>query len=122
MTDDTTFVAEPVPGTEDETVKAAFARLYSNGRAYADAEIERQKLRAGIVGSGIKDAVIFGAVGFLLAVSALIALLVGLIITITPLIGAGWATAVVVGVSLLAALALLLMARSRISRMMKAIR
>ena len=121
MTEEPTLVASPEAEEDGDSVRAAFARLYSDGRAYADAEIERQKLRAGIVGSGVKDAVIFGAAGFLLALSGLIAFLVGLILTLEPQVGAGWATVIVFGSSLLAALLLLLLARSRISRMKKAV-
>ena len=57
----------------------------------------------------------------LLALSGLIAFLVGLILTLEPQVGAGWATVIVFGSSLLAALLLLLLARSRISRMKKAV-
>ncbi|EZP72498.1 hypothetical protein BV96_01938 [Sphingomonas paucimobilis] len=122
MTEDSSIVPEPDTEAEGDTVRAAFARLYSDGRAYADAEIERQKLRAGIAGSGVRDAAIFGMAGFLLVLSALIALLVGLIMTLAPHIGPGWATAAVFGGSLIIALALLLIAKSRITRMRKALR
>ncbi len=122
MTEEPTLVANPETEEEGDSVRAALARLYSDGRAYADAEIERQKLRAGIVGSGVKDAVIFGAAGFLLAVSGLVAFLVGLVLTLEPYVGAGWATIIMFGSSLFVALLLLLLARSRIARIKKAVR
>ncbi|MFK4793000.1 hypothetical protein [Sphingobium sp. ZW T5_29] len=121
MSKQPTLAANPETEEDQDTVRAAFARLYSDGRAYADAEIERQKLRAGIVGSGVKDAVIFGAAGFLIAISGLIAFLVGLIITLQPHVGAGWATIIIFGSSLLVALLLLLLAKTRIARMKKAV-
>lgn len=122
MTEEPTLVANPETEEEGDSVRAALARLYSDGRAYADAEIERQKLRAGIVGSGVKDAVIFGAAGLLLAVSGLVAFLVGLVLTLEPYVGAGWATIIMFGSSLFVALLLLLLARSRIARIKKAVR
>ena len=107
---------------QEDSVRAAFAKLYADGRAYADAEIERQKLRASIVGAGVRDATIFAAVGFLLSFAGLIAFLVGMVLMLTPALGAGWAALVVFGVSLLLTLALLLLAKSRISRMRRAIK
>lgn len=105
---------------QDESVRHVLARLYADGRAYAEAEVERQKLRAGIVGAGLRDALIFGAAGIVLAFASVIACLVGLILALAPHLGAGWATAAVVGGGLLIALILLLIARGRIGRMMKA--
>lgn len=104
---------------QDESVKDSFARLYSDGRAYASAEMERQKLRAGIVASGVRDAAIFGAIGATLAFASLVACLVGLILTLAPWLGTGGATLAVVGISLLVALLLLMAAKKRISRMKK---
>ncbi|HKY82100.1 MAG TPA: phage holin family protein [Sphingobium sp.] len=122
MTEEPSLVAPP-PQVDEQTdsVRDAFAQLYADGRAYADAEIERQKLRAGIAGAGVRDAVIFGAAGVMLAFAGLVALLVGLILLLSPQVGPGWATAIVFGASLLIALALLLVAKSRITRMKKAI-
>ena len=129
MTDEPIMMAEPDEDArhwaDDEpagSVKEAFARLYTDGRAYADAEIERQKLRVGIAGAGVRDAAIFGVAGALLAFAALVALLVGLVLVLTPYIGAGWATFAVVGASLLIAFILLLIAKARITKMREAIR
>lgn len=103
----------------DESVKDSFARLYNDGRAYASAEIERQKLRAGIAATGMRDAAIFGAIGGALAFASLVACLVGLILTLAPRIGPGRATLAVVGASLLLSLLLFMMAKMRLSRMKK---
>lgn len=123
LIDELGSVAAP-PETDErtDTVRDAFARLYDDGRAYAGAEIERQKLRAGIAGAGVRDAVIFAATAVMLVFAGLIAFLVGLVLMLTPRLGAGWATAIVFGSSLLVALALLLLAKARITRMKKAIR
>ncbi|WP_340264142.1 hypothetical protein [Sphingobium mellinum] len=127
MTEDTTIRAEPAdPQGESEpeqtgSVRDVFARLYTDGRAYADAEIKRQKLRAGIAGTAVRDAVIFGAAGVLLVFAGLVAFLVGLTIALAPHLGAGWAACAVFGASLLVALILLLVAKGRITKMRKAI-
>lgn len=128
MIEEPTMIAEPTlaqpqAGYEDAgSVKDAFARLYADGRAYADAEIERQKLRAGIAGAGVRDAVIFGAAGAMLVFAGLVAFLVGLVLILAPYLGAGWATFAVFGSSLLVAAILLLIAKARIIKMKRAIR
>lgn len=123
MTEEPSLVAAiPEADGPTDSVGEAFARLYADGRAYADAEIERQKLRAGIAGAGVRDAVIFGAAGVLILFAGLVAFLVGLVLLLTPPLGAGWATVAVFGSSLLVALVLLLLAKARITRMKKAIR
>lgn len=107
---------------EEDSIRATFARLYADGRAYTQAEIDRQKLRAGIVGAGVRDAAIFAAIAIMLVFAALVALLVGAILALSPAWGPLGATGIVVGTALLVTVALLLMAKARISRMKKAAR
>lgn len=125
MTEEPSLVAAP-PNAEHEqqqdSVRAAFTKLYADGRAYADAEIERQKLRASIAGAGIRDATIFAIGGFLLSFAGLIAFLVGMVLTLSPHLGTGWAALVVFGSTLLVTVILLLLAKARISRMRSAIK
>jgi hypothetical protein len=118
LTQESTAGAEP---PEEDSVQAAFARLYADGRAYATAEIGRQKLRAGIVSAGVRDAAIMAVGGLVLAFAGLIAFLVGLVLLLTPHLGAGWAACLVFGCSLGVALLLLLMAKARFSSMKKAV-
>lgn len=106
----------------DETIGEAFTRLYRDTRAYAEAEADRQKLRASIVAAGVRDAVIFALVAVMLLFATLVALLIGLIIALAPALTPLGATGAVLGAALLVAFALLLLARARISRMKKAIR
>lgn len=111
-----------MPEREEESVRDTFARVFADGRAYASAEIERQKLRAGVAVAGVRDAVIFAAMGFVLAFAAIIACFVGVIMALTPHLGAGWATALVVIAVLMVAAILLLLAKARIARVKRAIR
>ena len=124
MTDEPSLIAEHAQaGPEQEDgVRATFAKLYTDGRAYADAEIERQKLRVGIAGAGVRDAAIFATVGFMLSFAGLIAFLVGLVMALSPHLGAGWSALAVFGGALLIAAILLLLAKARISRMRRAIK
>ena len=105
----------------DESVRDVFARLYADGRAYAAAEADKQKARAGLIGAGVRDAAIFAVVAIMLIFAALVAFLIGLIIALSPQLGPLWATFAVLGASLLVTTGLLLMAKARISRMKKAI-
>lgn len=106
----------------DESVKGAVARLIEDGRAYASAEIDRQKLRAGIIAAGVRNAAIFGVLALILAFASIIALLGGLIQTLAQHMDPLWATLIVVGGGLLIVLLLGLLAKGSISRMMKAIK
>ncbi|UZW56541.1 phage holin family protein [Sphingobium sp. JS3065] len=107
---------------QDESVRDVFTRLYADGRAYAEAEVERQKLRAGIVGAGVRDAAILATAAITLIFAAIVAGLVGLILALAPYLGTGWATGAVFGGALIIALLLLLIARGRIDRMKKALK
>jgi hypothetical protein len=123
LTEEPSLVAaQPETERQQDSVRSAFSKLYTDGRAYADAEIERQKLRAGIAGAGVRDAAIFATAGFMLAFAGLIAFLVGMVLMLSRHLGAGWSALVIFGSSLIVAIILLLMAKARISRMRKAIK
>ncbi|WHO40644.1 phage holin family protein [Sphingobium sp. AP49] len=115
-------VATPQAEGDEESVRATFTRLYADGRAYAQAEVERQKLRAGIVGAGVRNAAILGVVALMLLFAAIVALLVGLVIALAPMIGALWAALAVFGSAVLIAILLLLLAKGQIGHMLEAIK
>jgi hypothetical protein len=90
LTEEPSLVAaQPETERQQDSVRSAFSKLYTDGRAYADAEIERQKLRAGIAGAGVRDAAIFATAGFMLAFAGLIAFLVGMVLMLSRHLGAG---------------------------------
>lgn len=105
----------------DESVRAVVARLIEDGRAYASAEAEKQKLRAGIVLVGVRNAAIFGVIALIIVFAAIVALLVGLIIALAQSIAPLWATLIVVGGAVCIVIMLLLLAKGSISRMKKSI-
>lgn len=108
-------------GAPDESVHEVLARLYTDGRAYAAAEAEKQKLRAGIIGVGVRNAAIFGMVALMLAFASIVALLVGLTIALAQLMAPLWATLIVVSGALILVVLLLLAAKGCVTRMKKAI-
>ncbi|SEN19971.1 Putative Holin-X, holin superfamily III [Sphingomonas gellani] len=83
-------------GDADEGVATLVHRLVADSRLLAQAEIALYKAKAAERIDAYKNAAIFFAVAGVLALSALIALLVGLIMTLATLIGPGFATAAVV--------------------------
>lgn len=95
--------------------------LVLDAKTYFDAELSYQKTRASFVGACLKRTIAFGAAAALLAFFAAIGLTVGLIIALTPLITAWGATAVVVGLMLLAAFLLVRSAAANWGEMMGAI-
>lgn len=82
--------------TEDEGIGTLVSQLVEDARGLASAEVALVKARIGERTSAYKNAAIFFVVAGVLALAALIALLVGLILSLATLIGPGFATAVVV--------------------------
>ncbi|MET0370989.1 MAG: phage holin family protein [Sphingobium sp.] len=110
---------EALPDVDDahDSVGSSFAQLYADGRAYAQAEVERQKLRAGIFAGGVRDAAILGTLALTLFFAGLVALLVGLVIALAPRLGPVWAACAIFGGALLVVIMLGLLIRARIVRM-----
>ena len=114
--------ADATDDVRSESVSQVFARVIEDGRAYARAEADKQKARAGIVAGGIRNAAIFGLVALILVFAAIVTLLVGLVFALAVQVGPLWATLIVVGGALIVAIALLLAAKGSISSMMRKIR
>ena len=87
--------------------------LIDDGKTYFEAELQFQKSRAAFVADRGRSGAIYGVAGLLLVHLALVALAIGLIIALTPLITAWGATAVVVGALLAAGVVLGLAAKKR---------
>ena len=91
-------------GPPDDSLIEDVRNLVDDGRTYLEAEIQYQKSRAALVADRGRSGATYGAIALALVHLALVALVVGLVIALAPLITAWGATAVVVGV--LAAMAL----------------
>lgn len=96
--------------------------LIADGKTYAEAEIAFQKSRAAYVGDSAKGAVALGIGALAFIHLALIALAVGLVIALAPLIGAWGATGLVVGLLLAGAVVLGLRAKARVDAISAAFR
>lgn len=101
---DRSAAGEDVPATgAQRSLLDDLEALIDDVRTYLDAELSYQKTRASFVSDRLKKAVVFGAGAAIIAFVALIGLIVGLIIALTPLLTGWGATAVVVGLMLVAA-------------------
>ncbi|PZU60284.1 MAG: hypothetical protein DI547_03485 [Sphingobium sp.] len=89
------------------------ARLLSSGRAYADAELERQKIRAELIGAGARTIALLVTVALILLFGTLVTLMLGLVIALAPLLTPLGATAAVSAGGLIIVAILLLLARRR---------
>ncbi|RDE05111.1 hypothetical protein DVW87_07450 [Sphingomonas aracearum] len=85
---------------EEESIGTLVLRLRDDAVEYGRAQIGVYKAEVSSRSAPAKSGAIFGVAALVLALSALVALLVGLIFTLATLIGPGGATAVVVIVTL----------------------
>lgn len=102
---------EPLP--EEESLRDVAARLLSSGRAYVDAELERQKIRAELIGAGARVIALLVTVALILLFGTLVTLMLGLVIALAPLLTPLGATAAVSAGGLIIVAILLLLARRR---------
>ncbi len=98
--------AEPLP--------AVLRRLLDSGRDYAQAEIDRQKLRALMAGATARDVAILAVVAVVLLLCSLITLMVGLVLALSPYLTPLGATALVAGMGLVAVVMLALAAQRKV--------
>lgn len=92
-------------------------QLAEDGKAYAEAELAYQKSRAAVAGQGVKVIAIFGALAAALVFFALMALTLGLVLALTPLIGPWGAMGASFGGLLILAGICAMIATSRLKRM-----
>lgn len=92
--------ADPPPLTKDDPAERSLVgdvrQLVEDGRTLLEAEMAYQKSRAVVAGQAVKGVVGWGALALVLVFFALMALVLGLVLALTPLIGALGATAIVV--------------------------
>ncbi len=109
---------EPDEAPDDETIGDLFGRLVDDARGFGQAELDyyrtlaRERLRAA------KASLWMGAIAMALALAASVALVVGLVLTLAPVVGPGWATLIVASVSLALASIMGWLAWQQIKRVM----
>jgi hypothetical protein len=107
------------PGSDPGGISALVSevrQLAADAKTLAEAELAYQSSRARLAGSAAKGVALHGLVAFVLAVFALVALVVGLLLALTPLVTAWGATAIVAGGLGLLALLSALRAKRRWAR------
>lgn len=107
--------ADGYASAPDEGVGTLVHRAIEDARELAQAEVALVKIKVGERASAWKSAAVFFAAAAVLALAAVIALLVGLIMTIATLVGPGWATLIVVGVTLVIAAVLGLIGKNKLT-------
>lgn len=113
-----------MPGAEGDGAKVGDApslpelahRIISEGRAYASTEMERQRVRALIIGNGARDTALLALAAIFLLFGVMTALVVGFVWMLAPLVGVAGALAITILGTLLTVALLLLAARARIRR------
>jgi hypothetical protein len=108
------MVSEPVR-RDEAGIGELMSQLVVDARDMAQAEIGLVKARASASVNRYKSAAAFFGVAAVLGLSGLIALLVGLIMSLSPLIGPLLATLAVVGTMFLISAVLALVGKSRLS-------
>jgi hypothetical protein len=93
-------------------------QLAQDARAYAEAEFQFQKSRASYAASASKSIIVYALVALVLVFFAMMALVVGLVIALAPLLTPWGSTAVVTLALLGLAVFLLLRAKKRVSTLM----
>lgn len=97
-------------------VTALVGQLVDDTRNLASAEIALVKARVGERLASYKQAIGFFVVAGVLAMAALIAMLVGLIATVATLVGPGFATMIVVGITLLLAAVIGMIGKAKLAK------
>ena len=100
---------------QDASLTDLVGQLATDVKETAQAEIGLVRARVSTKLGEFRTAAIYFAVAGVLALAALIALLVGLILALTPSVGPGFATLIVIGVTLAIAVILSLFGRSALT-------
>jgi hypothetical protein len=113
MRDDDTRPGNPDESVNERSLLEDVEAAIDDGKTYLEAELTYQRTRAAFAADRAKDAAVFAALGMSLALLALVALTVGLVIALVPLLTAWGAAAAVTGSWLLLAMIFLRMAATR---------
>ncbi|MBC9031596.1 phage holin family protein [Sphingomonas sp. JC676] len=90
----------PEPEQQEQGIGELLTRLADDAKAFGQAELDYYYALARGKLSEASAALWTGAVAAALALAAAVALVVGSVLTLSPLVGPGWATLIVVAVAL----------------------
>ena len=114
--------ADAVDDEPERSLTADVAALFEDGRTYVEAELAFQKSRAAFALDRGKAGALYGVLAFAVLHLALIALVVGAVIALSPVLTPWGATAVVVGVLVLVGVILAWRAKARFTGLASAFR
>ncbi len=112
--------AQKEKSISDGSLSEDIVALIDDGKTYVEAEVTFQKTRLAFAADRGKSGMLFGICAFAVLHLALVALVVGAIFALTPLITALGATALVAGALLVAGAVLAVKAKSRFARLIEA--
>lgn len=108
--------------SDELPIRETIARLVAAGKDLVDAEVAWAKARTTFITAAARTALIYGAVAFFLAFALIVALLVGAVLALAPVIGIGLALLVVtIGALVLIGLCALVI-RSQVRRITGALK
>ena len=110
------------PASQGRSLTDDLVALLDDGKTYIEAEVQFQKTRAAFALDRGRSGAIYGVVALTLVWLALVALVVGLVIALTPEIGPWAATAVVVVVLAAGGAFFAWRAKQRFARLVEAYR
>ena len=109
---------QPGKGQDLGSIGHLFSRLIDDAERFVRAEINLYRAQAFARIGEAKLALLLGATAFLLAQSALIAMLVGLVLVVrTQVHSAAWATVIVVGTALIVSAIMVAIAVAKIKKL-----
>lgn len=111
---------EPAGSARRGSLLGDVGALVEDGKTYAEAELAFQKSRLIFATGHAKWAAIFGGLAAVLVVLALVALVIGALLALMPVLGPWGATGVVFGVLVVVAGILLALAKVRIGHLVGA--
>jgi hypothetical protein len=114
-----TAITPSLSDARDRSLNEDLYRLAQDARAYAEAEFQFQKSRTAYALSASKSVVVYAIAALVLVFFAVMALVVGLVIALAPLVTAWGSTAIVTLALLGIAVLLLLRAKKRIGILVK---
>ena len=103
------------PPPDDGSIKASVERLIASGRELAEAELHWAKLKAALIADGLALATL----ALIFLVMGVVILIGSAIIALAPYVGWLWASLIIAGVSILAAVGFALAARRTFIRLLE---
>ena len=88
----------------EESIGGLLARLVADTRAFVQAQIALYKAQASSWIAKARTIAIFGVIALIFVHMAIVTLFIGLLLTLAPRVGPGWATVIVVGGTLVVAI------------------